>query len=120
VNDRVVDDLATAIESAFGGAVDLVRSTEDSLTIRFRRFETAVVTLAIADAERPSFRIGYPLVKPHHSSISQAEDVCANGVLLQGVLGIVGCVAESGVALPEFPHPHVLKQLRRRGGKDAD
>ena len=111
--DAVLGNAATAIKSALGHAVHVV-PTESCLALRFTRFESALVIVRVQDTARPSFHVTYPCLKPHHSSLSQAQDVDASGTLIEGVLGIARAVAEHGVVLPEFPDAHIRKQLGRR------
>ena len=104
---------ATAIGSALGKKVRVFR-VEQSLVLSFSDYQEVNVVVAVLDPERPTFRITYPRLLSHHRSLLDAREVDAEGVLLHGVVGIVTAVAEHGVCLPEFVHPHVQQQLRRR------
>ena len=112
-NEEVLGQASTAIASTLGCKVRVFRS-EQSLVLSFSDYQEVNVVVSVLDAETPTFRITYPCLQSHHRSLAEAEEVDVEGALLQGVVAVVRGVAEHGVLLPEFPHPRVQKELRRR------
>jgi len=112
-NEGALGQAATAIGSALGRRVRVFH-VEQSLILSFSDYQEVNVVVAVMDPERPTFRVTYPRLQSHHRSLTDAREVDAENVLLAGVLWIVQSVAEHGVCLPEFVHPHVQQQLRRR------
>jgi hypothetical protein len=112
VNEAILEDLLRKLRSEFSEALHLVLHEPSVLVLAVQGSEIPI-RIVVDDAARPSFSVTHGFVGADAWTLEAIREVTSNGVLYQGLAWIIAQVVAHGVVLPEFPHPRLMRALRR-------
>ena len=101
---KMLNELLARLRSSVGASVNLqvLPGRAGALIIQVGDEPEAVLGVEVTDEQRPSFCISYPKLATKRNGDQHTSTVQTDGVLSEGVIWVVGQLAQHGVVKPEF------------------